>query len=122
MRLLYNPSRRLSVTDKILPLEETEKKISEENLVEHLIQQQNKAMQNDSIFPTCGNGEIFKCEDINLDEVLDESCKGILQFTHGTSSCSCQGKNDTAQKSNHILKQGWSKFTRYKGVFYLTLQ
>ena len=87
-----------------------------------MVQKQNDSLQRDqieplpptfNIFPTCENGEVFACEDINLDEVLDESCKGILQFTHGTSSCSCQGMDDTAQKSSHILRQGWSKFTRY---------
>ena len=105
--------------------DETEKIISEDDDVEELVRKQNGALQRnqiepstptDNIFPTCENGKVFDCEDINSDKVLDESCKGILQFTNGTSSCSCQGKNDTAQKSNHILRQGWTQFTRYIGL------
>ena len=103
-------------------LDETEKIISENDDVEELIRKQNITLQRnkiestsqtDNIFPTCENGEVFDCEDINSDKVLDERCKGILQFNNGTSSCSCQGKNDTVQKSDHILRQGWTQFTRY---------
>ena len=64
------------------------------------------------IFPTCGNGEIFHCEEIKLDEVLDESCKGILKFSSGTSSCFCRGANNLTRDSKHIEREGWSQFTR----------
>ena len=80
--------------------------------MEQLAQQNNQTLENVHIFPTCENGEAFNCEDITSDEVLDESCKGILQFSNSTSTCSCQAKNDTAQQSDHILRQGWSQFTR----------
>ena len=63
-------------------------------------------------FPTCENGVIFDCEEIKLDEVLDESCKGILKFSSGTSSCSCRGSNDLRRNVENILKEGWSQFTR----------
>lgn len=86
--------------------------------MEKLIQQHNQTLQNVHIFPTCENEEALNCEDINLDEVLDESCKGILQFSNGTSTCSCQTQNDTAQQSDHILRQGWSQFTRLTRVSY----
>ena len=66
-----------------------------------------------TIFPTCENKEVFECEEINSDKVLDESCKGILQFTNGTSSCFCRGTDDLARNSKHIVRQGWSQFTRY---------
>ena len=66
-----------------------------------------------NIFPTCDNGGVLNCEDINSDKVLDESCKGILQFTDGTSFCSCQGTKEKAPDSDHILREGWTKFTRY---------
>ena len=65
------------------------------------------------IFPTCENEEELECEEINSDKVLDESCTGILQFTNGTSSCSCPGSNHLARNSEHIVKKGWSQFTRY---------
>ena len=65
-----------------------------------------------NIFP-CENEEVFDCEEINSDKVLDESCKGILQFTNGTSSCSCQGANK--RNSKDIVREGWSQFTRYRG-------
>ena len=85
-------------------------------MIEKLIQQHNQTLQNVRLFPACENGEALNCEDINLDEVLDESCKGILQFSHGTSTCSCQAQNDTVQ--HHILRQGWSQFTRLTRVSY----
>ena len=73
----------------------------------------NPPLPNVEMFPTCENGEILECEEIDSDKVLDESCKGILQFTNGTSSCSCQGTNDFARNSKHIARKGWSQFTRY---------
>ena len=75
-----------------------------------------------NIFPACENGEIFDCQENKSNEVLDESCKGILMFTSETSSCSCRGSNqmilddldsnDLARGSENILRQGWSKYTR----------
>ena len=86
--------------------------MSEDNFMEQLVQQHNQTLQNVNIFPTCENEEDFNCEEITSNEVLDESCKGILQFSNGTSTCFCQAKNGTAQQSDHILRQGWSQFTR----------
>ena len=75
-----------------------------------------------NIFPVCDNGEILDCQENKSNEVLDESCKGILMFTSEASSCSCQGSNHTildelesknrVRKSANILRQGWSKYTR----------
>ena len=75
-----------------------------------------------NIFPVCDNGEILDCQENKSNEVLDESCKGILMFTSETSSCSCQGSNDMIlddfesnnrkRKSANIARQGWSKYTR----------
>ena len=92
--------------------------ISEDNTVDKLNQQSSRQRSGKEpsfvpeIFPTCGNGEIFHCEEIRLDEVLDESCKGILKFSSGTSSCSCRGSNDLRRNVENILKEGWSQFTR----------
>ena len=66
-----------------------------------------------NIFPTCENGEKFDCQENKSNEVLDESCKGILMFNNETSSCYCRGSNVLKRSSRNILRQGWSKFTRY---------
>ena len=65
-----------------------------------------------NIYPTCENGEILDCQENTSNEVLDESCKGILMFTSETTSCFCRGSNDLKRKSENILRQGWSKYTR----------
>ena len=107
-------------------IDEIEEKIAEDGTVDKLNQQKNETFrrnnmdptlpvaifQNFEIFPTCENGGVFECEEINSDKVLDESCKGILQFTSDKSTCSCQGTNNLARNSEHILRHGWSKFTR----------
>ena len=62
----------------------------------------------------CENGEIFDCQENKSNEVLDESCKGILMFNSDTSSsCFCRGSNDQKRNSDNILRKGWSKYTRY---------
>ena len=65
-----------------------------------------------NIFPTCENEGIFECQENKPNEVLDDSCKGILMFTSETSSCFCRGSNDLKRNSERILRQGWSKYTR----------
>ena len=109
---------KYSVIDLILYLDQTEKLISQDNTVENLNQQNSRrrfegepSFEPD-IFPTCGNGETFDCEEIKSDEVLDKNCTGILKFSSGTSSCSCRGSNDSKRNAKNILKEGWSQFTR----------
>ena len=115
-------SQTCILIDLILYLDETEEKISEDGTLDELNHQTNQTFRRTNlepspptfippIFPKCKNG-VFECEEINSDRVLDESCKGILQFTNSTSFCSCNGTNDSARNSEPI-KKGWSKFTRY---------
>ena len=63
-----------------------------------------------NIFPTCENGENFDCQENKSNEVLDESCKGILMFTNETSSCYCRGQNGLKRRSRNILR--WVKTHR----------
>ena len=84
-------------------------KLNQENIFRSNI---NPPLPTVKMVPICENGEILECEEIDSDKVLDESCKGILQFTNGTSSCYCPGINDLARNSEHIVKRGWSQFTR----------
>ena len=77
----------------------------------------------------CENEEIFDCQENKSNEVLDESCKGILMFTSETSYCSCRGinhrilddvgSNDLERNSEKTLRQGWSKYTRFKNIRFL---
>ena len=109
--------------------------MKEENIVEQISRRRAK-QRNDkepelpetsdnssNIFPVCKNEEIFDCQENKSYEVLDESCKGILMFTGETSFCSCRGinqiildddSNDLDRNSEKILRQGWSKYTRFK--------
>ena len=115
-------SQKCNLVDRTLPSDKTEENISDDGTVDKLNQQKNETFQRMNIkpplptvtiFPTCENGKVFECEEINSDKVLDESCKGILQFTNGTSSCFCQGTDDLARNSEQIVREGWSQFTRY---------
>ena len=114
--------------------DDTEKIVTEENILEEIsgrsAEQRNdqepelpKVSDNSTnFFPLCDNGEILDCQENKSNEVLDESCKGILMFTSETSSCSCRGSNDMildefksnnlGRKSANIVRQGWSKYTR----------
>ena len=66
-----------------------------------------------NFFPTCENGKFLDCQENKSNEVLDESCRGILMFNSETSSCFCEDSNNFKQNSGDILKKGWSKYTRY---------
>ena len=121
--------------------DETEKIITEENIVEQIGQRRakqrndnepelpEKSDNSSNIFPVCENEEIFDCQENKSNEVLDESCKGILMFTSETSYCSCRGinqiilgdvdSNDLERNSEKTLRQGWSKYTRFKNIRFL---
>ena len=106
-------SQKCNVVAIIYYSDETEKKIAKDDTVEKLNQQKNKSMQRKQVEPDlqvnifpCNEGEIFDCEEITSDEVLDEKCKGILKFSSGTSSCFCRGANHSTRNSKHIERKG----------------
>ena len=66
-----------------------------------------------NFYPTCENGKKLDCQENKSNEVLDESCTGILMFNSETSSCFCEDSNNLKRKTGDILRRGWSKYTRY---------
>ena len=120
----------MNKTDLILYSDETENKISEDILDKTDLQKSNKWTETEPLpssislkdsdpvstfFPMCENGKFLDCQENESDEVLDESCRGILMFSSETSSCFCEDSNNLKRKGD-IMRQGWSKYTRYVGI------
>ena len=59
----------------------------------------------------CRSGDYSDCLENIPEDVLSETCSGILMFSNQSTSCGANCGN--IEDSRKIVKKGWTLFTRY---------